>query len=120
MKKVTLAQKFNEFTDQWAQRTVGAVDDYEIKIAKIQGEFVWHKHDDEDEMFFVVSGTMNMQFRDRTETLTAGELIVVPKGVEHCPQADEECQIMLFEHAGVVNTGDAETSDLTRQARPAT
>ena len=112
MDVVNLAEKFALFGDHWSPRVVGTVDDYEVKLVKAEGEFVWHKHDDEDELFLVVKGTLTIAFRDRTVTVGPGEMIVVPKGVEHRPSADTECEILLLERKGVVNTGDAE-SDLT-------
>jgi len=113
MDKVNLAQKFAAFADHWSPKIVGRLDDYDIKLVKLAGEFVWHKHDDEDEMFLVVDGAMDIDFRDRSVTLEAGEFLVVPKGVEHKPHATDECQVLLFERAGVVNTGDAGETDLT-------
>ena len=113
MTKVNLAEKFARFTDHWHPRVVGTLDDYEIKVVKLAGEFVWHKHDDEDELFLVTSGTLSIAFRDRVETIGPGEFIVVPKGTEHKPFADAECEVVLFERRGVVNTGDAEAGALT-------
>jgi len=104
--KVSLAQSFARFDDHWAPKLVGAVDDYDVKLVKVQGEFTWHKHDEEDEFFFVVGGRLTIQLRDRDVDLDEGEFFVVPKGVEHCPKADNEARVMLFERRGVVNTGD--------------
>ncbi len=115
MNKVNLAEKFALFDDHWTPRLVGTVDDFDIKLVKLQGEFVWHKHDAEDELFFVVRGRMAIDFRDRSVELGQGEFLVVPKGVEHRPRAKRECEVMLFERCGVVNTGDATVSELTRQ-----
>ena len=112
MEKVNLAEKFTLFTDLWSPKVVGRLDDYEIKLAKIEGEFVWHKHDDDDEMFLVVAGSVTIELRDRDVALEAGEFFVVPRGVEHRPVAKQECQILLFERAGVAHTGDT-VSDLT-------
>ena len=89
-----------------------------FKLVRIKGDFVWHKHDEEDELFFVVKGGFRMDFRDRQVEVGEGELIVVPKGVEHKPFAEEECQIMLLERRGVINTGDAPAGELTRQKTP--
>jgi mannose-6-phosphate isomerase-like protein (cupin superfamily) len=114
VEKVNITEKLNQFTDHWAPKVVGDLDDYEIKLVKLQGEFVWHKHDDDDEMFLVIDGEMDIEFRDRTEHLRAGEFLVVPKGSEHKPFAMSECSALLFERKGVVNTGDAETGELTR------
>ena len=113
--KVNLAEKFGLFTEHWSPKIVGELDNYHIKVVKIQGEFVWHKHDDVDEMFFVVDGQFTMQMRDGDVIVQAGEFIIIPAGVEHCPLAHEECQIVLFEKAGTVNTGDATDSDKTVQ-----
>lgn len=115
MDKVNLAAKFAAFDDHWSPKVAGALDDYEIKLVKLAGDFVWHKHDDADEMFLVIEGEMQIAFRDRSVTLRSGEFLVVPKGVEHKPHADNECSVMVFERAGVVNTGDAAESALTQR-----
>ena len=115
IEKVNLAEKFGLFHEHWSPKIVGELDNYHIKVVKIQSEFVWHKHDDVDEMFFVVDGQFTMQLRDGDVIVQAGEFIIIPAGVEHCPLADEECQIVLFEKAGTVNTGDAADSDKTVQ-----
>ena len=107
MDKVNLADKFAAFHDQWSPKIVGEVNDSHVKLAKIQGEFVWHSHEAEDEMFLVFKGRMIMKLRDGDVDLTEGEFFIVPKGVEHCPVADEECQILLIEPKGTLNTGDA-------------
>ncbi len=114
MDKVNLAEKLAKFSDHWNPRLVATLDDYEIKLVKLRGDFVWHKHADEDELFLVVKGGFRMDFRDRQVELGEGELIVVPKGVEHKPFAAAECQVLLLERRGVVNTGDAEAVELTR------
>ncbi len=113
MGKINLAEKFNLFSDHWSPKIVETIDDYEVKIVKVEGDFVWHKHDDADEMFLVIKGRLNMDFRDRREVLEAGEMIVVPKGVEHKPHADQECEMLLLERGNMINTGDAPRSDLT-------
>ena len=112
MEKVNLAEKFALFSEHWTPKIVGEVDDYHVKIAKLQGEFVWHKHDEEDELFMVIDGTLTIRLRDRDVRLEPGEFLVVPKGVEHMPVADEECKLLMFERQGVLNTGDVE-SELT-------
>ncbi len=104
---VNIQEKFYKFSSHWFPKIVAQVNDYHIKIAKVQGEFVWHSHAETDEMFFVIDGEMDILFRDGKVTLHTGELFVVPKGVEHKPVAAQECQIMLIEPAGTVNTGDA-------------
>lgn len=104
---VNLAEKFAQFSELWSQKKIAAVNDYEVKIAKLKGEFVWHTHEDTDELFLVVAGRLVIQLRDGDVELGPGELYVVPKGVEHCPVADEETSILLLEPAGTLNTGDA-------------
>lgn len=104
---VNLPQKFSAFSDHWQPKRVARLNDYDVRLVKVQGEFVWHKHDDTDELFFVHKGTLHIEYRDRRVTLTAGELHVVPRGVEHKPVAEAECEVMLLEPSAVVNTGDA-------------
>ena len=111
--KVNLAVKYAQFSEHWSPKIVATLDDYDIKLVKVKGDFVWHSHDDEDEMFFVVEGTLDMDFRDGRKTLNAGELIVVPKGVEHKPHASDECRVLLLERQDVVNTGNAPENPLT-------
>jgi len=113
MEKVNLAEKFALFDERWSPKLIGAIDDYDIKLVKLEGDFVWHKHDMEDELFLVVNGKLTMDYRDRTVDLDQGELLVVPKGVEHRPRAERECQVLLLERKGVVNTGDAPEGALT-------
>lgn len=107
---INLADKLAKFSDHWAPRVIAEMNDYQFKLVKIRGEFVWHQHADTDEVFIVVEGRMRIEFRDGAVELAAGEMYVVPRGVEHCPVADEECKVMLVEPRGVVNTGDAETA----------
>jgi len=104
---VNLAHKLSQFDDLWTQKKVADLNDYEVKLAKLKGEFVWHTHEDTDELFLVISGRLTIQLRDGDVALEPGELFVVPRGVEHCPVADEETAILLLEPAGVLNTGDA-------------
>ncbi len=104
---VNLAEKFSKITEQWDPKIIAQLNDYDLKIAKIQGEFVWHSHPETDELFLVVAGEMVMHLRDGDLPLQAGELCVVPAGVEHKPAADQECQILMLEPAGTRNTGDA-------------
>ncbi|ANB10642.1 cupin [Streptomyces ambofaciens] len=104
---VNLADKLSQFSELWSQKKVAALNDYEVKLAKLKGEFVWHTHEDTDELFLVISGRLIIQLRDADVVLEPGELFVVPRGVEHCPVADEETAILLFEPAGTLNTGDA-------------
>lgn len=104
---INFADKLARFGEHWSPRVVAEMNDYQFKVVKLLGEFVWHSHADTDETFVVVAGTLRMQFRDRDVMLQAGEMIVVPRGVEHCPSADAECHVLLIEPRGVVNTGDA-------------
>ncbi len=104
---VDLAGALSSFAEHWSPKVVARLNDYEIKVVKIQGEFVWHSHDDTDELFLVLDGELTIQLRDGEVTLHAGQLFVVPRGVEHCPIAAGEVQALLIEPAGVVNTGQA-------------
>ena len=114
---VNLAEKLAQIAEHWSPRTVGQLNDLHIKVVKLQGEFVWHQHDDTDEFFLVLSGEMTIQLADRADvTLGAGEFFIVPKGVQHRPAAEHECEVVLLEPAGTVNTGDAEPSELTADA----
>ena len=111
-KAINFAQKLALIDRPWSPRVVAEMNDdspanLQFKLVKLEGEFVWHAHADTDETFLVVAGTLHMQFRDRVEVLQAGEMIVVPRGVEHCPRADGECHVLLIEPRGVVNTGEA-------------
>ena len=115
IKKVTLAEKFTLFDERWSPKRVATVDNYEVKVAKVEGEFVWHHHDDVDELFLVVSGTLRILLRDGEVVLNPGELVVIPRGVEHKPTAEGECHIVLFERQGTVNTGSAADSALTAE-----
>jgi mannose-6-phosphate isomerase-like protein (cupin superfamily) len=105
-KAINFKEKFDLFSERWSPKAIAQMNDYHFKIAKIQGEFIWHKHDETDETFIVIAGKMRIDFRDGATLLQAGEMIVVPKGVEHKPIAEEECHILLIEPAGTVNTGD--------------
>jgi mannose-6-phosphate isomerase-like protein (cupin superfamily) len=107
MDTVNLDEKLGLFTEQWQPKAVARFNENNVLIVKVQGEFVWHKHDDTDDFFLVLDGHLTIQLRDRNVELEAGELFVVPRGVEHCPRADEEASILLIEPAGTVNTGDA-------------
>lgn len=104
---IDLAEKLAMFADHWSPKVVARLNDYQIKVVKVQGEFVWHSHDDTDELFVVIEGELTIQLRDGNVTLRKGQLFVVPRGVEHCPIAEGEVHAMLIEPAGVVNTGDA-------------
>ncbi len=109
---INLQHKFSLFNEHWSPKVIAEMNDYQFKLVKVQGEFVWHDHPDTDEVFIVLAGSLAIEFRDGKVTLNAGEMYVVPKGVEHRPVAEEECQIMIVEPKGVLNTGDAE-SELT-------
>ena len=112
MKKINLDEKFEMFNEYWTPKIIAELNDYQIKIVKVEGDFVWHDHSDTDEFFFVIEGTLFIEFESETMELNAGELYVVPKGVQHRPFAHDECKVMLIEPRGVVNTGEA-SSDLT-------
>lgn len=105
--KVSLEAAFAAFQERWSPKIVADVNDVQVKLAKFEGDFVWHRHDTEDELFLVVRGRLRMRFRDHEVDIEAGELIVVPAGVEHCPSAARETHVMLLERAGTVNTGSA-------------
>ena len=106
LQTVNLSQKFSLFSDHWKQRIIGELNDSQVKIVKIKGEFVWHHHDNEDELFLVTKGTLRMKFRDHDSLVGPGEFIIVPRGVEHCPVADEEVHIVLVEPKSTLNTGN--------------
>ena len=110
---ISLAEKFALFSERFQPKVVARMNDYEFKIAKVEGDFVWHSHPDTDETFLVLDGELLIEFRDGRVTLKAGEMFVVPKGKEHKPFAAAECRIMLIEPAGTVNTGDAAPSERT-------
>ncbi len=112
--KVNVKEKLQQFSDHWNPRIIGELNNQHVKIAKLQGEFVWHKHDEEDELFYVISGVLTIAFRDRNVILGPGEFIIVPKGVEHKPIAENEVELMLFEPVTTLNTGDA-TDSRTRE-----
>jgi mannose-6-phosphate isomerase-like protein (cupin superfamily) len=106
-KPIKLNEKLAQFSDHWAPKIIARMNDYHFKLVKFQGEFVWHRHDDTDEVFIVLEGEMTIAFRDGAVSLKAGEMFVVPKGVAHRPFALKECHAMLVEPIGTVNTGDA-------------
>jgi mannose-6-phosphate isomerase-like protein (cupin superfamily) len=114
---VNLAEKLAKFSEHWSPKVIAQLNDYHVKLVKVQGDFVWHSHADTDELFLVLDGEMRIDFRDRNVVLGAGELCVVPKGIEHKPFAEEECRVLLLEPAGTVNTGDS-GGDLTVQDVP--
>ena len=104
---INIKDKLSKFSDHWSPKIIAQMNDYHFKLVKFKGDFVWHQHDDTDETFIVLEGKMRIDFRDGSVELKKGEMFVVPKGVEHKPFAEDECQILLVEPAGVVNTGDA-------------
>nr|MBC7613130.1 cupin domain-containing protein [Pseudopedobacter sp.] len=106
MEKINISQKLELFSDYWNPRIVGELNGQEVKLVKFKGEFVWHHHENEDEMFLVIDGEFKMEFRDKVVPLKAGEFIIVPKGVEHKPVAENEVSVMLFEPASTLNTGN--------------
>jgi mannose-6-phosphate isomerase-like protein (cupin superfamily) len=112
--RINLEQKLASFVEHWHPKLVDTIDDYEIKVVKLMGDFVWHRHAEEDELFLVLKGDFRMDFRDRQVPVGAGEMIVVPRGVEHKPYAEQECEVLLLERRGVINTGDAPAGALTR------
>ena len=115
MDKVNLADKFALFSERWSPKIVGQVNDCHVKIAKLLGEFEWHHHENEDEMFFVVKGRLTVKFRDRDVVLDEGELLVIPRGVEHLPVAEEEVWLMMVEPTGTLNTGNRTTDRTVAQ-----
>ena len=104
---VNLADKLTLFREFWSPKIVAQVNDHHVKVVKFQGDFVWHKHDSTDELFLVLDGNMTIDFRDTSTVLSAGDMVVVPRGIEHKPQASEECHALVIEQIGTVNTGDA-------------
>ncbi|MEM6353292.1 MAG: cupin domain-containing protein [Cyanobacteria bacterium P01_D01_bin.14] len=110
---VNVAEKLALFSDRWSPKIVGELNGQQVKLVKLQGEFVWHHHEDADELFWVLKGQMQMRFRDRTETVKPGEFIIVPRGVEHQPVAEEEVHVLLLEPAGTLNTGNVVDDEKT-------
>lgn len=114
MEKINIAEKLSSFSDYFNPRIAGELNGQQVKLVKFKGEFVWHHHDNEDELFYVVKGSFDMHLRDKIITVNAGEFLIMPKGVEHKPVATEEVEIMLFEPATTLNTGNITDSELTR------
>ena len=115
MHTVNLAEKFAKFQDYWNPRLLGELNDFAVKAVKLKGEFIWHHHDIEDELFLVVKGILRMRFRDREEIIRAGEFLIVPHGVEHQPVADEEVHLILLEAKGTLNTGNVTNERTVRE-----
>jgi len=114
MKVINIKEKLSQFDDFWNPRIAGRLNGQLVKLAKFKGEFIWHKHDHEDEMFLVITGEMKMEFENRTQIVNPGEFIIVPKGTMHKPCSDDVCEIMLFEPKTTLNTGD-QKNHLTRE-----
>lgn len=108
MRTINLSQKFDLFHEHWHPRIVGELNDSYVKLARLKGEFVWHQHENEDELFLVVKGKLQIKLRDRDLWIGEGEFVIIPKGVEHCPVANEEVQVLLLEPKSTVNTGDVQ------------
>ncbi len=108
LKVINIAEKFNLFADHWHPRIVGELNDSHVKLVKIKGEFVWHHHDHEDELFLVIKGNLRIRLRHRDVTVREGEFVIIPKGVEHLPAADEEVQVLLLEPKTTINTGNVQ------------
>jgi len=106
MNKINLVQKFGLFNEYWSPKVVGELNGQQVKLGKFEGEFIWHKHDDEDELFYVVKGSFRMELRDRNIELNQGDMLIVPRGVEHRPVAEKEVWVMMFEPASTLNTGN--------------
>ena len=113
MKKVNLNEKFALINEHWRPKVVGELNNQEIKLVKFQGEFPWHHHETEDEMFFAVKGNFRIEFRDKTIELSEGEFVIVPRGVEHRPAAEQEVEVLLFEPKNLKNTGNIEDENFT-------
>jgi len=112
-KSINFADKLKLFSEQWSPKVVAEMNDYQFKLVKLEGDFVWHDHQDTDETFVVLKGSLRIDFRDGYVNLSEGEMYVVPKGVEHKPYAEKEVEVMLIEPKGVLNTGDGETNERT-------
>ena len=115
METVNLKDKFAKFRDYWKPRVIGEVNDCQVKAVKLKGEFIWHHHDNEDELFLVVKGTLRMKFRDHEAVVREGEFVIVPRGVEHLPVADEEVHIVLIEPSTTLNTGNIQNERTVSQ-----
>ena len=112
MEKINLKEKLSKFSDHWSPKVIAEMNDYQFKLVKIQGEFIWHNHEDTDETFIVIEGEMKIEFENETLQMNEGDMFVVPKGVEHKPWAENECKVMIIEPRGVLNTGNSK-GDLT-------
>ena len=108
MEKINLREKLSKFSDHWSPKVIAEMNDYQFKLVKIKGDFIWHNHEDTDEVFIVIEGKMKIEFENETVELNEGDMYVVAKGIQHKPSAENECKIMLVEPRGVVNTGNTE------------
>lgn len=108
MEVVNIKEKFNLFNDKWSPKIIGQLNGQDVKLAKIQGEFVWHDHKNEDELFYIIKGSLKIEFRDKMVVLNEGEMLVIPKGVEHKPIAEKEVWVLLFEPSNIKHTGDVQ------------
>ena len=117
-RKISLPEKFGRFADLWSPKLVGRLNDYDVKLVKLRGEFVWHSHTETDELFLVLRGRMTIRFRDGDVRLEENELLIVPRGVEHMPVAEEEAWVVLIEPEGTVNTGDVVDARTVRAPEP--
>jgi mannose-6-phosphate isomerase-like protein (cupin superfamily) len=117
MEKINLSEKFSQFSDYWNPRIIGELNGQLVKAAKLKGEFIWHHHEQEDELFLVTKGKLKMEFRDKTVELNPGEMIIVPRGIEHRPVAEEEVELLLFEPASTLNTGNVENDRTVKELR---
>jgi mannose-6-phosphate isomerase-like protein (cupin superfamily) len=115
MEKVNLVEKFGLFDEHWSPKIVGELNGQNVMLAKLKGEFVWHQHEDEDEMFLVIEGHLTIKFRERDVILDEGEFLIVPRGVEHCPVAEEEVHVLLFEPQATKHTGNVQTEKTVEQ-----
>ena len=114
MEVVNIKEKFTLFTEQWSPKIIGQLNGQDVKLAKLQGEFVWHDHKNEDELYYIIKGTLKIEFRDKMITLHEGDMLIIPKGVEHKPIAEEEVWVLLFEPSNIKHTGDVE-HELTKE-----
>ncbi len=114
MKAININQKFSLFNEHWSPKIIGQLNGQDVKLAKIKGEFVWHDHKNEDELFYIIKGTLKLEFRDKMITLNEGEMLIIPKGIEHKPIAKEEVWVLLFEPSNIKHTGDVE-HELTKE-----
>ncbi len=112
---INFDQKFNAFSEQWEPKVIAEMNDYQFKVVKLKGDFIWHEHADTDETFIVIDGSLRIDFADGDVTVGKGEMFVVPKGTQHKPYAEKEVKVLLIEPRGVLNTGDGNTSDITAE-----